>query len=195
MNQPVALNLLFLGGTGVISSAAVARASALGHRVTVMNRGVSAARPVPAGVEVLVADVRDTLAVRAALGNREFDAVADFLSFTADHAAAAVDLYRGRTGQYVFISSASAYQKPPARLPVLESTPLRNPFWQYSRDKIAGEDILVQAYRNEGFPGTIVRRIPMTPPWCRRWAIGRISTGCGPGCRCWCTATALRCGP
>ncbi|MCC9204555.1 NAD-dependent epimerase/dehydratase family protein [Arthrobacter sp. zg-Y769] len=157
MTHPAALNLLFIGGTGVISSAAVARATSLGHRVTVLNRGVSALRPVPDGVEVLAADVRDPGAVRAALGDRTFDAVADFLSFTAEHVAAAVELYRGRTGQYVFISSASAYQKPPARLPVRESTPLRNPFWQYSRDKIAGEDLLVQAYRSEGFPGTIVR--------------------------------------
>ena len=68
-----------------------------------------------------------------------------------------VELFRGRTGQYVFISSASAYQTPPARLPVLESTPLRNPFWQYSRDKIACEDLLIAAYREEGFPATIVR--------------------------------------
>ena len=155
--HPVALNLLFIGGTGVISAAAVARAVAMGHRVTVLNRGVSTSRPVPDAVEVLSADVRDLPAVRTALGSREFDAVADFLSFTAEHVAAAVDLYRGRTGQYVFISSASAYQKPPARLPVLESTPLHNPFWQYSRDKIAGEDVLVGAYRAEAFPGTIVR--------------------------------------
>ncbi|MCC9145602.1 MULTISPECIES: NAD-dependent epimerase/dehydratase family protein [unclassified Arthrobacter] len=157
MTHSTALDLLFIGGTGVISSAAAAHASSLGHRVTVLNRGVSTKRPVPAGVEVLSADVRDPAAVRTALGGRTFDAVADFLSFTAEHVAAAVELYRGRTGQYVFISSASAYQKPPARLPVLESTPLRNPFWQYSRDKIAGEEILVQAYRNEGFPGTVVR--------------------------------------
>ncbi|MCC3291397.1 NAD-dependent epimerase/dehydratase family protein [Arthrobacter sp. zg-Y1110] len=173
MTHPAALDLLFIGGTGVISAAAVAHASSLGHRVTVLNRGVSALRPVPAGVEVLAADVRDTGAVRDALGSRTFDAVADFLSFTAEHVAAAVELYRGRTGQYVFISSASAYQKPPARLPVRESTPLRNPFWQYSRDKIAGEDILVQAYRSEGFPGTVVRpshtydatMVPMSGHW------------------------------
>ncbi|MCC3274953.1 NAD-dependent epimerase/dehydratase family protein [Arthrobacter sp. zg-Y20] len=169
----MALNLLFIGGTGVISSAAVARAAALGHRVSVLNRGVSAARPVPAGVEVLPADVRDVSAVRQALGSREFDAVADFLSFTAGHVRDAVELYRGRTGQYVFISSASAYQKPPARLPVLESTPLRNPFWQYSRDKIAAEDVLVQAYRSEAFPATIVRpshtydatKVPLLGRW------------------------------
>ncbi|WP_312875871.1 NAD-dependent epimerase/dehydratase family protein [Arthrobacter terrae] len=151
------LRLLFLGGTGVISAAAVERAAGLGHRVTVLNRGASYLRPVPDGVEVLHADVRDEAALGATLGNREFDAVADFLSFTPEHAAAAVSRFAGRTGQYVFISSASAYQKPPARLPILESTPLRNPFWRYSRDKIGCEDLLVDAYRTDGFPVTIVR--------------------------------------
>ena len=87
----------------------------------------------------------------------EFDVVAEFLAFTPEHVQQDLDLFEGRTGQYVFISSASAYQKPPRRLPVTESTPLRNPFWQYSRDKIACEDLLVAAYRERGFPVTIVR--------------------------------------
>jgi nucleoside-diphosphate-sugar epimerase len=87
----------------------------------------------------------------------EFDAVVDWLAFTPEHVRADLDLFRGRTGQYVFISSASAYQTPPARLPIVESTPLRNPFWQYSRDKIACEELLVAAYRDEDFPVTIVR--------------------------------------
>lgn len=151
------MDILLIGGTGVISSAVAEHASALGHRVTALNRGVSADRPVPAGVEVLHADIRDTGAVAQALGGREFDAVADFISYVPHQLAAGMDLFRGRTGQYVFISSASAYQKPPARLPILESTPLRNPYWQYSRDKIACEDLLVSAYRTEGFPGTVVR--------------------------------------
>lgn len=151
------LNLLFIGGTGVISTAAAEHAASLGHQVTLLNRGQTSRRPVPATAEVLRADVRDAGAVREVLGNREFDAVADFIAFTPGHVSASVDLFGGRTGQYVFISSASAYQKPPARLPILESTPLRNPFWQYSRDKIACEDLLVQAYREKGFPATIVR--------------------------------------
>jgi nucleoside-diphosphate-sugar epimerase len=79
------------------------------------------------------------------------------VAFTAGHVRADIELLRGRTGQYVFISTASAYQKPPARLPITESTPLRNPFWQYSRDKIACEDVLVTEYRDSGFPATIVR--------------------------------------
>ncbi|MBD1543711.1 SDR family oxidoreductase [Arthrobacter sp. IA7] len=152
-----ALDLLFIGGTGVISAATVAHAVELGHRVTVLNRGQSVDRPAPAGTELLQADIRDPAAVRSTLGTREFDAVADFISFTPEHANAAVEQFRGRTGQFVFVSSASAYQKPPSRLPILESTPLRNPHWQYSRDKIACEDLLLHAYREEGFPVTVVR--------------------------------------
>jgi nucleoside-diphosphate-sugar epimerase len=95
--------------------------------------------------------------VKDALGGLEFDAVVDWVAFTPQQVQADVELFRGRTGQYVFISSASAYQTPPARVPVVESAPLRNPFWQYSRDKIACEDLLVAAYRAEGFPATIVR--------------------------------------
>lgn len=152
-----ALRVLFMGGTGTISTAAVARAAALGYTVTVLNRAASSVRQVPSGVEHLVADVRDPAAVATALGTRIFDVVADFLTFTPEHAHAAVELFRGRTEQYLFISSASAYQKPPARLPITESTPLRNPFWKYSRDKIACEDIFTQAFREDGFPVTIVR--------------------------------------
>jgi nucleoside-diphosphate-sugar epimerase len=106
---------------------------------------------------VLRADVRDPASVREVLRGREFDSVVDWVAFTPEHVAADVDVFAGRTGQYVFISSASAYQTPPERLPVTESTPLRNPFWQYSRDKIACEDLLVRAYREQGFPATIVR--------------------------------------
>ncbi|MGO4189608.1 NAD-dependent epimerase/dehydratase family protein [Pseudarthrobacter sp. TAF60_1] len=149
-------NLLFLGGTGVISAAAAQRAVVLGHRVTILNRGQSA-RSVPDGAEVLHADIRDGEAVRGVLAGREFDAVADFLTFTSDQARANIENFRDRTGQYVFISTASAYQKPPTRLPILESTPLKNPFWQYSRDKIACEDVLFGAYRSDDFPVTVVR--------------------------------------
>jgi nucleoside-diphosphate-sugar epimerase len=168
-----ALEVLFIGGTGVISAAAAERALAVGHRLTILNRGSKTLRPAPEGAEVLKADMRDPASVRAALGNRMFDVVVDFIAFTADHVAADIELFTGRTRQYVFISSASAYQKPPARLPILESTPLRNPFWQYSRDKIACEDLLVRAYREEGFPVTIIRpshtydrtRIALTGGW------------------------------
>jgi nucleoside-diphosphate-sugar epimerase len=149
-------NILFLGGTGVISAAAAQRAVALGHRLTILNRGRST-RPVPEGAEILTADVRDMSAVRSVLAGREFDAVADFITYTPDQAKASLDLFTGRTGQYVFISSASAYQKPPTRLPIRESTPLKNPFWQYSRDKIACEELFYAAYREQDFPLTVVR--------------------------------------
>jgi nucleoside-diphosphate-sugar epimerase len=151
------LRILFIGGSGVISTSCVRRAVALGHRVTVLNRGRSGERSLPSEVETLVADATDAAAVAEAVADREFDAVAQFRAFVPEHVAGDLATFTGRTGQYVFISSASAYQKPPTRLPVTESTPLRNPFWQYSRDKIACEDLLVAAYRDEGFPATIIR--------------------------------------
>ncbi len=152
-----ATRLLVIGGTGVISSAVTRLAVERGLDVTVLNRGSSATRPLPEGAEVVQADVRDPASVRAALGDREFDSVVDWVAFTPEHVQTDLDLFDGRTGQYVFISSASAYQTPPQRLPVTESTPLRNPFWQYSRDKIACEDLLTRAYRDSGFPATVVR--------------------------------------
>jgi nucleoside-diphosphate-sugar epimerase len=151
------MKVLFIGGSGVISSACSALAVERGIELTVLNRGKTALRPLPPEVRTVHADVRDPAAVRDALGDADFDAVVDWLAFTPDHIRADLDQFRGRTGQFVFISSASAYQTPPERVPVLESTPLRNPFWQYSRDKIACEDLLVAAYRDEGFPVTIVR--------------------------------------
>jgi len=157
LSGDTALRVLFIGGSGVISAAAAERAVAVGHRLTMLNRGSATMRPAPEDAEVLRADIRDTASVRTALGGRTFDVVVDFVAFTADHVATDIELFTGRTGQYVFISSASAYQKPPARLPIRESTPLRNPFWQYSRDKIACEDLLVKAYREDGFPVTIIR--------------------------------------
>jgi nucleoside-diphosphate-sugar epimerase len=153
----MALSALFIGGTGVISTACARLAAEAGFAVTLLNRGLTSTRPVPPGAEILTADIRDSAAVTAALLGRDFDVVADFLTFTPGQLRGQLDLLRGRVGQYIFISSASAYQTPPARIPVTESTPLRNPYLQYSRDKIACEDILVQAYREDGFPATIVR--------------------------------------
>jgi nucleoside-diphosphate-sugar epimerase len=157
VGSAVSLSVLFLGGTGIISSEGVRRALAVGHEVTVLNRGRTSSRPLPEGVRTLTADVRDPASVREALGDERFDAVIEFAAFTPEHVQQDIDLFAGRTGQYVFISSASAYQKPPARVPVTESTPLRNPYWTYSQDKIACEDLLVGEYRRSGFPVTIVR--------------------------------------
>jgi nucleoside-diphosphate-sugar epimerase len=151
------LRVLFIGGSGIISAACSQLAAERGIKLSVLNRGATHLRPLPPEATVLHGDIRDHLAAREALGDLEFDAVVDWVAFTPEHVQADIELFHGRTGQYVFISSASAYQTPPARVPVTESTPLRNPFWQYSRDKIAGEDLLVEAYRQTGFPATIVR--------------------------------------
>ncbi|WP_353649125.1 SDR family oxidoreductase [Nakamurella sp. A5-74] len=152
-----ALRVLFIGGSGVISSACSRRAVELGLDLTVLNRGETTLRPLPEDVRVLRADVRDAAAVRSAIGTQEFDVVVNWLAFTPEHVQVDVDLFGGRVGQYVFISSASAYQKPLSRLPITESTPLRNPYWTYSQEKIACEDLLVRAYRDIAFPVTIVR--------------------------------------
>ena len=151
------LKVLFIGGSGVISSACSRLAVERGVDLYVLNRGSTTARPVPDEATLLRGDIRDPASAKEALGLLEFDAVVDWVAFTPDHVQADLDLLRSRTRQYVFISSASAYQTPPERVPVTESTPLRNPYWQYSRDKIACEDLLVRAYRQEGFPATIVR--------------------------------------
>ena len=150
-------SVLFIGGTGIISSACAARAVEQGMEVSLLNRGRTTSRPAPAEAEVLVGDAEDPASVRSAVGDREFDVVADFRAFTPAEVQSRLGILGGRMGQYVFISSASAYQTPPARLPVVESTPLHNPYWQYSRDKIACEDLLVRAYRDDGVPVTIVR--------------------------------------
>ncbi|HEU5111174.1 MAG TPA: SDR family oxidoreductase [Micromonosporaceae bacterium] len=149
--------VLFLGGSGIISSACSRLAVERGVNLYILNRGNTSIRPLPQEATVLHADVRDPAAVKEALGDLEFDAVVDWVAFTPEHVRADIDVFRGRTAQYVFISSASAYQTPPERLPVTESTPLRNPYWQYSRDKIACEEMLTAAYRDEGFPATVVR--------------------------------------
>jgi nucleoside-diphosphate-sugar epimerase len=151
------MKILFIGGTGTISSACAELALERGFDVYLLNRGQSTVRTPPAGAKMLTADIRDRNAVKDALGEHYFDVVVDWIAYSPEHIETDLELFRGRTAQYIFISSASAYQKPPARLPVTESTPLYNPFWQYSRDKIACEDRLVGAYREEGFPMTIVR--------------------------------------
>ncbi len=150
------MKVLFIGGTGKISSACSALAVERGIDLYFLNRGQTD-RPVPAGVTVLTGDIRDPESARAALGDHHFDAVVNWIVFTPDQIESDLALFRGRTGQYVFISSASAYQTPPAHLPVTESTPLDNPYWLYSQNKIACEERLMRAYREEKFPITIVR--------------------------------------
>lgn len=150
------MKVLFIGGTGVISSACARQALAGGLELTLLNRGQSF-RPAPAGAKILQGDIRDRASARAALQGHTFDVVVDFIAFTPEHVETDLELFRGRTGQYIFISSASVYQTPPASLPVTESTLLDNPIWDYSQAKIACEERLVRAYREEKFPITIVR--------------------------------------
>jgi len=150
------MKVLFIGGTGIISSACSRLAIERGMDLHLLNRGQSV-RPAAEGARVLHGDIRDPGSSRAALGSLAFDVVVDWVAYTSDQVEADLELFRDRTGQYVFISSASAYQTPPAFLPVTESTVLQNPYWQYSRDKIACEERLFRAYREERFPVTIVR--------------------------------------
>lgn len=151
------MKVLFIGGTGTISSACSKLAITQGIDLYLLNRGKTTHRPVPQGARVLNGDIRDPQSARAALERHTFDAVVDWVAFTPDHIQVDLDLFTGRTGQYIFISSASAYQTPPAHLPATESTLLDNPFWLYSRNKIACEEMLVRAYREAKFPVTIVR--------------------------------------
>ncbi len=148
------MRVLFLGGTGIISTACTRLAVARGFEVTLLNRGQ---RPAIPGTRHVQGDANDAASVTAAFGGETFDVVADFITFTPQQLEQRLALFRGRVGQYLFISSASAYQKPVAHYLVTESTPLVNPFWDYSRDKIACEDRLTRALREEGFPVTIVR--------------------------------------
>lgn len=150
------MKVLFIGGTGIISSGCAELAIQKGIDLTLLNRG-KAIRTPPARADILTVDINDLSAVRAALGAAEYDAVVDWIAFTPDQVQRDLELFAGRTGQYVFISSASAYQTPASNLPIRESTPLDNPVWEYSRNKIVCEELLTRAYRASKFPMTIVR--------------------------------------
>jgi nucleoside-diphosphate-sugar epimerase len=150
------MKVLFIGGTGIISSACSPYAISQGIDLYLLNRGKSH-RPPPEGARLLHGDIRDPQSVKDAIGDMKFDAVVDWIAFTPEHIETDLDLFRDCTNQLVFISSASAYQSPPTALPVTESTILDNPYWGYSRNKIACEERLVRAYREEKYPVTIVR--------------------------------------
>ena len=148
------MRVLFIGGTGIISTACARLAIARGFDLTLLNRG---RRTGIDGARTVIVDVSDPAAASRALQDASWDAVVDFISFTPDDIEARLALLRGRTRQYVCISSASVYQRPVTHYLVTESTPLANPYWQYSRDKIACEERLLRALREEGFPAVIVR--------------------------------------
>lgn len=149
------MKVLFIGGTGKISTAVSQLAVERGIDLYHLNRGQR--RVTIPGVTSITGDITRPAEVERALDGHHFDAVVDWIAFTEPDIERDLDLFRGKTGQLVFISSASAYQKPPAGPVITEATPLYNPFWQYSRDKIACEDRLMRAYREEAFPITIVR--------------------------------------
>ncbi len=148
------MKVLLIGGTGTISSAITELLIESGWEVYLLNRGN---RELPKGAKQLVADIGDETGVSHAVKGMQFDVVANFRAFTPVDVERDIRVFQGITSQYMFISSASAYQKP-ARSPyITESTPLVNPYWQYSRDKAASEEILMSHHRNDGFPVTIVR--------------------------------------
>ena len=150
------MKVLFIGGTGIISTACSHLAVERGIELTILNRGRRGA-PLPEGAHSVIADIDYADAVSQALGGCRFDAVVDWIAFEPAQIEPDLALFRGRTRQYIFISSASAYQKPVGHYLITESTPLANPYWDYSQQKIACEDRLMRAYREEGFPVTIVR--------------------------------------
>ncbi len=153
----MSLKVLFIGGTGTISASCVREAVRKGVDVTVLNRGTTGFRPIPDSVTRLTADIDDPAAVREALGDRSFDAVVNWINFEPAQVQRDIDLFTGRCGQYVFISSAAAYRTPIEHRPITESTPLKNTLLRYAASKIACEDLLVKAYREQDFPMTIVR--------------------------------------
>jgi nucleoside-diphosphate-sugar epimerase len=150
------LKVLFIGGTGIISSAVSQLAVERGIDLYLLNRGQSSRVP-PPEANILNGDIRNPQTVQTALAGHHFDAVVNWIAFTPEHIETDLTLFQGCTNQYIFISSASAYQTPPRYMPVTESTPLHNPYWAYSRNKIACEERLMQAYRDDGFPMTVVR--------------------------------------
>ena len=150
------MRLLLIGGTGTISSAITRQLAQSGHELWLLNRG-SRKNEVPANVRQIICDINDEAEVLRQIGDTQFDAVCEFIGFVTSQVERDIRLFKGRTRQYVYISSASAYNKP-ARSPfITEGTALANPYWQYSRDKIACEDLLMKEYRENGFPVTIVR--------------------------------------
>lgn len=149
------MKVLFIGGTGIISSASSKLAIKKGIDLYHLNRGKSKRKI--EGVKTIIADIHDYEGTKKAIEGHHFDAVVDWIAFEPKHILNDIKLFTGKTNQFVFISSASCYQTPPESLPVTEDTPLYNPIWKYSQDKIACEDVLHEEYRKNGFPHTIVR--------------------------------------
>ena len=152
----VEIRVLFIGGTGVISSACSRLCIEKGYDLYLLNRGRSQ-RPVPEGAKTLISDFSDKKDVSAVLGKKDFDVVVNWIAYTQADVQADYKLFRDRTNQYIFISSASAYRKPATILPITENEPLINPFWKYSNHKIECEKYLETMYTQFDFPVTIIR--------------------------------------
>jgi nucleoside-diphosphate-sugar epimerase len=150
------MKILFIGGTGVISSSCSELCIEKGFDLFLLNRGRSFRTP-PQKAELIQADISDVRSFESALNNHSFDVVVDWIAFNENDVKRDYELFRHRTKQYVFISSASAYQKPPQKLPITEDVPLINPFWKYSQAKIDCENYLMKRYNENGFPITICR--------------------------------------
>jgi nucleoside-diphosphate-sugar epimerase len=149
------MRVLFIGGTGIISAAVSRLALRRGIELWLCNRGQRAVEL--EGAHHILVDAGDPTALRKAVEGMRFDSVVDWVAYEPAQVERDESIFSGRTNQYVFISSASAYEKPPRSPFITESTPLSNPFWQYSRNKIACEELLMKSYRERGFPITIVR--------------------------------------
>lgn len=175
------MKFLFIGGTGLISSACSELAVQRGHELFLINRSASKKYPAPHGATVLQADIYNNPSqVANLIANHRFDAVVDFIAFTPQDIERDIALFKDKTTQFVFISSASAYQKPPRHYLITEETPLENPFWEYSRNKIACENLLMREYQTNRFPITIIRpshtygpsQIPLVVgSWQRPWTL------------------------
>ena len=150
------MRVLFIGGTGTISTAIVRRLLAQGHEVWLLNRG-NRKLDFTGDINYITADINDEADVAEKIKDMYFDAVGEFIGFTVDQVERDYRLFKGKTNQYIYISSASAYHKPAANYVITEGTTLANPHWEYSRNKIACEEFLMKKYREEGFPVTIVR--------------------------------------
>lgn len=150
------MKALFIGGTGTISSAISKLAIERDWELYLLNRGNKIDR-IPAGAKVITADINDEDTIRALTLELDFDVIVDFIAYVPEQLKRDVRLFKNKTKQFIFISSASAYQKPLSNYKITESTPLCNPYWKYSRDKIAGEEFLMEQYRQNGFPVTIIR--------------------------------------
>ncbi len=151
------MKALFIGGTGTISMAITrSLASNPDWELYLLNRG-NRSDELPANIQILQADINDEAKVADLIKDLHFDCVCDFIGFVPAQLERDYRLFKDKTDQFMYISSASAYQKPLASPYITEGTPLANPYWQYSRDKIACEDYLMKLYREEGFPVTIIR--------------------------------------